>query len=47
MTSPVSLASTIGPFDTFNLFYRDERENRLAELRVNGQARRAAVPVGG
>jgi uncharacterized radical SAM superfamily Fe-S cluster-containing enzyme len=30
------------PFDTFNLFYRDQREQKLAELRVGG---RALAPV--
>ena len=25
------------PFDTFNLFYRDEKEQKLAELRVGGR----------
>jgi hypothetical protein len=26
------------PFDTFNMFYRDQKEQKLAELRVGGRS---------
>jgi uncharacterized radical SAM superfamily Fe-S cluster-containing enzyme len=32
---------TIVPFDTFNLFYRDERKEQLAQLRADAEARKS------
>ena len=32
---------TIVPFDTFNLFYRDQRQQQLAQLRSDAEARKA------
>jgi 7,8-dihydro-6-hydroxymethylpterin dimethyltransferase len=33
------------PFDTFNLFYRDQKEQKLAELRVNGNAMQTDLAI--